>query len=647
MTVFIRLNRDSEKGEGLLRACTAIRSGSSGPQVFYAEPHSFREIPGSPLAYWISSTVRSYFSKGIAFAQNGRFASVGASTKDNFRYTRAWIEVSHGDVALSRENTYARRWVHFAMGGKVSPYYRDVNLVLNWHDDGRELKAAISEYRGSRGWGYQWSAALNGHDYYFSPGVTWPLRAARFAPQAMPAGCIFSGRGYAGFSPVDQRLSMLATLNSAAFDFLFKVALGRFGHPEFLVGILHNVPYLEPRGETSQLLSKLAQRAWTLSRRLDSVDEFSHAFLLPAALGLRSKGDDTSALESELAAIQQEVDDIVFDLYGFSEADRSAVRASLVAAGDGDTEECADGESDEDEIPSHIDHSDGLLSWAVGVAFGRFDWRLATGERAAPPEPEPFGPLPVKSPGMLPDGATPFHALAGILVDDAGHPHDLVRVAEEVLSRVDAPAPDELRRWLQKDFFPFHLQRYSKSRRKAPIYWPLSTVSGSYTLWVYYPTLSRQTLYTAINDFVEPKLKQVDEDMAALRTKGTTRTRDDEKQFDALQTLAQELSDLRDTLQSLAHSYQPKHDDGVQITAAPLWPLFRHKPWQKLLKDTWAKLEKGDYDWAHLAMAYWPDRVREKCKTDKSLAIAHGLEELYVEPEAAPKNTRGRKKADT
>ena len=75
---------------------------------------------------------------------------------------------------------------------------------------------------------------------------------------------------------------------------------------------------------------------------------------------------------------------------------------------------------------------------------------------------------------------------------------------------------------------------------------------------------------------------------------------------------------------------------GAQITAAPLWPLFRHKPWQKIVKDTWAKLEKGEYDWAHLAMDYWPERVREKCKADKSLAIAHGIEEIYVEPEAKP-----------
>ena len=46
-----------------------------------------------------------------------------------------------------------------------------------------------------------------------------------------------------------------------------------------------------------------------------------------------------------------------------------------------------------------------------------------------------------------------------------------------------------------------------------------------------------------------------------------------------------------------------------------------------------------------MAMNYWTDRVREKCETDKSLAIAHGLEELYVEPEAKPKKTRGKKSA--
>ena len=194
-------------------------------------------------------------------------------------------------------------------------------------------------------------------------------------------------------------------------------------------------------------------------------------------------------------------------------------------------------------------------------------------------------------------------------------------------------------------FFTMHLDMYSGGGRKAPIYWPLSTSSGSYTLWLYYPSLTSQTLYTAVNDFVEPKLKQVSRDVATLRDKGTARSREDEKAFEALQTLELELIELRDTLLHIAPTYRPNHDDGVQITAAPLWRLFRHKPWQKVLKDTWAKLEKGDYDWAHLAMAYWPDRVREKCRTDKSLAIAHDLDHLYEEPAATAAGTRGRKKA--
>jgi hypothetical protein len=271
---------------------------------------------------------------------------------------------------------------------------------------------------------------------------------------------------------------------------------------------------------------------------------------------------------------------------------------------------------------------------------------LATGERHAPPEPEPFDALPSRSPGMLPEGEAPFHTHPGILVDDPGHPHDLPHLVEEVLARVDTTMPDNVRRWLQRDFFAFHLQRYSKSRRKAPIYWPLATPSGGYTLWVYYPGITNQMLYAAVNDFIGPKLKQIGDDMTALQNKGSARTRDDERAYEALQTFELELIELRDALLKLAPTYNPNHDDGVQISAAPLWPLFYHKPWRKALKDTWEKLQRGDYDWSHLAMNYWPQRVRDKCRTDKSLAIAHGLEDLYVEPEPKPKKTRDGKKGE-
>lgn len=374
-----------------------------------------------------------------------------------------------------------------------------------------------------------------------------------------------------------------------------------------------------------------------------SVDETSHVFLLPEALRDRLHDYDPSFVQRELSETQTKIDEIALGLYGFSDTDQVAAIGSSGTADEEDGIEDAT-DSEDDDGAEAVNQTDGLLSWATGVAFGRFDWRLATGEREAPPVPDPFDPLPAKSSGMLPDGAEPFYAHSGILVDDQGHPIDLARLIEEVLARVDAPVPADVRRWLQHDFFPLHLRQYSKSRRKAPIYWPLSTSSGSYTLWLYYPSLTDQTLFTAVNDFIEPKLKQVDQDVAALRTKGSARSRDGEKTFEALQALELELIELRDTLLAIANTYRPHHDDGVQITAAPLWQLFRHKPWQKILKDTWTKLEKGDYDWAHLAMAYWPDRVREKCETDKSLAIAHDLEHLYVEPDPKPTKARGRKK---
>jgi hypothetical protein len=66
----------------------------------------------------------------------------------------------------------------------------------------------------------------------------------------------------------------------------------------------------------------------------------------------------------------------------------------------------------------------------------------------------------------------------------------------------------------------------------------------------------------------------------------------------------------------------------VLITASPLWKLFRHSKWRSDLRACWEKLEKGDYDWAHLAYSIWPERVKEVCKKDRSIAIAHGLEDL-------------------
>ena len=75
-----------------------------------------------------------------------------------------------------------------------------------------------------------------------------------------------------------------------------------------------------------------------------------------------------------------------------------------------------------------------------------------------------------------------------------------------VAERVSVDSPENLRTWLCKEFFPLHIKMYSKSRRKAPIYWQLATPSASYSVWLYIHAFTKDTLFRVQNDYVAPKL---------------------------------------------------------------------------------------------------------------------------------------------
>lgn len=91
-----------------------------------------------------------------------------------------------------------------------------------------------------------------------------------------------------------------------------------------------------------------------------------------------------------------------------------------------------------------------------------------------------------------------------------------------------------------------------------------------------------------------------------------------------------ELREFLEEVKGVAPLWNPNLDDGVIINFATLWRLVpQHKAWQRELKATWEALCEGKYDWSHLAMRLWPERVVPKCTSDRSLAIAHGLEDVF------------------
>ncbi|MEF8761227.1 MAG: type II restriction endonuclease subunit M [Candidatus Accumulibacter sp. UW25] len=586
MTTFLRLLAKSNKAGALSRACAQFRQGEPDPCRFEVAPESFDAVPGKPFAYWVSEAVRGVFVRLPRLEGDHFAARQGGVNGDDFRWLRLWLEMASVEIG--------RVAAPIAKGGNFSPYYSAIYLVALWD---RETDTFFA----FTGLPHRPSLQPASFDYYFRPGLTWSRRTSSgISLRAMPCGCIFADKGPAAFvanDEPDELLALLAVANSRPFSILVELQLAAADAAarSYEVGIIQKTPIPPLPPEQRQQLAILARRAWSLKRTLDTVNETSHAFLLPAALRSRPGAYDPPAIEAELARIQAEIDAIAFDLYDFAEADRQAVNG-IEAPTEGAPAADEDDEDPEADVPS----ADALLSWAVGVALAASTgaWPPANAKRH--PSRSLSTPYPPRAPACCRRKPRRFTRTPA-----SWSTIPVIRTTSRVSSRKcwnasSLPVPDDVRRWLQRDFFAFHLQRYSKSRRKAPIYWPLATASGSYTCGSITPaSAARRSTRRSTTSSNPSSSKSARRDGAAQQ--GLARTRDDEKQFESLQAFELELIELRDTLLKLAPTYKPNHDDGVQISAAPLWPLFRHKPWQKVLKDTWAKLEKGDYDWAH-----WP-----------------------------------------
>ena len=324
----------------------------------------------------------------------------------------------------------------------------------------------------------------------------------------------------------------------------------------------------------------------------------------------------------------------------------------------------ADEEDDEDEDADVAGLTAELVAWAVGVAMGRFDVRLATGERAAPPEPEPFDPLPVCSPGMLTgDDGLPLEAppagypidfpASGILVDDPGHASDLTAAVRRVFEMVFGSSADAIWSEAADLLDPSGMscapgsrsasssstcKRHSKSRRKAPILWQLAHPLGALQRLALCPPHDAATASSgSARTSPRPKLALEQRRLDGLITDGWRRTRAPRS--------ARPSPSRRPSSRSCACS-MPR-SAGWRPCGSPTSMTAScsssrrcggcvpgHKPWQKELKTKWAELVKGKYDWAHLAMHLWPERVVPKCATDRSLAIAHGLEDVFWSEDA-------------
>lgn len=643
--------RDTDsRPEKLAVAIIELRSGRLTKDTRVIEPNTFIHIPKSVLAFWLPSQILRMYRLFQPLDPSYVDARCGMSSSDNSRFYKVWWEVNTVDIGADKI------WRFLANGGPPCPFFRQQIYLVNYERDGYAVKSKVAELYGS------WSRTIINEPYYMQAGFTFGKRTESFSTQFLPKNHVFSNEGQAIF-PKDGRVTngLLAYLNSSLVAYLLNSIAGQ--HKE--AGYVGSIPSPPNEFLLSSIVSERVQRAYSLLLKYAKAVPESQVFLWPlhpaptAGTSIKELVQVIHSDSREFCKVLIENDAALENAVGFKTQDSRPWEHRCWNVSD------AIFGCSEQELARTI--AVDLVGYLFGCVVGRWDVRLPKGLRSAPSEPDPLNALPICPPGMLtgpaglpakmPPSEYPIDfPMDGVLVDDqsgeemAGdlsvvprirHVFGVIwseRVAEMERELVGLLGSVDLRAYFRRPaaFFADHLSRYSKSRRKAPIYWPLSTVSGSYTVWVYYPRLTADTLYKIASEHVGPKIGQVEDRVAQLegdQTKGEGRgTARIAKELAELTELLGDLKELRDELLRVAKlPYKPDLNDGVQITAAPLWRLFRLPKWRAELEKTWKALERGDYDWAHLAYAIWPDRVKDKCMTDKSLAIAHGLEQLYQE----------------
>ena len=176
-----------------------------------------KKIPGSPVAYWVSDKVREIFETADKF-EDAAEPRKGITTSDNDVYLRLWYEVNiskmdEGDKIETSLLNPENKWFPVNKGGEYRKWYGNKNFVINWENNGYELKKFER-------------AVIRNPSYYFREGMTWnDISSGLFSMRYSEKGSIFERKGPMAFVEDPNKLDNFmgifnSTLSKAILSFL-------------------------------------------------------------------------------------------------------------------------------------------------------------------------------------------------------------------------------------------------------------------------------------------------------------------------------------------------------------------------------------------------------------------------------------------
>ena len=190
--------------------------------LYTTTQNNFTKIPGQPISYWVSENLIHDFVIGKRMDEVVT-PKVGLQTGDNNYFLREWWEVEHDKIKFDAKSIpdaveSGKKWFPYNKGGSFRRWYGNYDYVVNWENDGQEIRNFVDDK------GKQRSVVRN-PSYYFKEAITWSdVTSGNFSIRYREIGSLFDSTGPSIFSVSrNDRIYLLGLLNTPVGNYVFKI----------------------------------------------------------------------------------------------------------------------------------------------------------------------------------------------------------------------------------------------------------------------------------------------------------------------------------------------------------------------------------------------------------------------------------------
>ena len=533
---------------------------------FTTRQSDFLKLPGCPIAYWISPTMRRAFEEFEALEKIAD-TRIGMATGKNANYVRFWYEVDQSEIGFRMDSRgaaakSAKKWFPYAKGGEFRKWYGNSESVVDWSNDGHALQTTMHP-GGERIWAHNFNL-----DQIFRPAICWTVvTIAETGFRYHPEGYIFdAAAGLCQPKKLIDNFFVLGALNSKVSANTLKLINPTVNlHPGYLGRI--PIPNKSKEGVIAIVEECLATAKIDWDNFETSWDFRDLPFLRSGLKGATCAASwqnwkvHCDAAIRRMQELETENNRLFIASYGLQEELKPEVSEDQI------TLARADARKD----------MAAFLSYAVGCMMGRYSLDqpglILAAAGATMQDYLAKVPKPTYTPDS--DGIIPVLEGEWFTDDIEGRFREFLRITfgeatlAENISFIETSLGKELRKYFVKDFYRDHLKTY----KKRPIYWMFSSPEGSFQALVYLHRYTRDTANLLLNDYVREfigKLEEKHRQLTSVTLNESARPGDRTKAAKELGKIAKMLKEIRtwehDVLLPLAQQrLEIDLDDGVKV----------------------------------------------------------------------------------